>query len=263
VNGQLIKKENFSVSRGEKTGEDLYSYDQNGNLVKHENFYGGKISSRKTYTYDANNNCVSEVYEYSWLSDGTHSTTKYIYEYEEVPNEQQEDSTNDTEINPGAGSLVEGQTAEEDIFVKVGNVNIPIDSTWDELVAICQDNGWTIEDKLYPDESGWSAKPYNQKGSIETPDGELLVCIMPNEENTGAVIEYIALSPFYYDGEASVLGITTRTSLDEIAAKFELIEERGEHIYYYVDKYVTLKVSPDTYEGENTVSVVRTEFSKR
>ena len=169
----------------------------------------------------------------------------------------------DNNSNNGTVSSVEGPTAEEDIVVKVGTVSIPIDSTWEELVAICQQNDWTIEDKLYPDESGWSSKPYNQKGSITTPDGELLVCIMPNEEKTGAVIEYIAISPFYYDGDASILGVTTTTSIEEFGAKFDLIEEENDSQYYKVDEYVSLKISPDSYEGKNTVTIVRIAFSKR
>lgn len=169
----------------------------------------------------------------------------------------------DKDSNNGKVSSVEGPTAEEDIVVKVGDVSIPIDSTWDELVAICQKNNWTIEDKLYPDESGWSSKPYNQKGSITTPDGDLLVCIMPNEENTGAVIEYISIAPFYYEGDASILGVTTTTSTEKIGEKFELIEEENDYQYYKVDEYVTLKISLDAYEGKNTVTIVRTAFAKR
>lgn len=160
-------------------------------------------------------------------------------------------------------SQVEGPKAEENIVVKVGNVNIPITSTWEELVAICEKNNWTIEDSLYPDESGWSSKPYNQKGSIITPKGELLVCIMPNEENNGAVIEYICISPFYYEGAASVLGVTTSTRLKEIEAKFEFIEEDNIHRRYAVDKYVELKIKEDSYEGKNAVTIQRTPYSKR
>lgn len=160
-------------------------------------------------------------------------------------------------------SLLEGPKAEENIYVKVGNVKIPITSTWEELVAICEKNNWEIEDRLYPDESGWASKPYNQKGSIITPDGDLLVCIMPNEENNGAVIEYIAISPFYYEGSASVLGVTPSTSLEEIEAAFDFIDDDEIHRNYYVDKYVQLQVKEDSYKGKNTVTIHRTPYKKR
>ena len=162
-----------------------------------------------------------------------------------------------------SGSRIEGPKSEEDICVKVGKVKIPITSTWEELIQICEENDWEIEESLYPDESGWSSKPYNQKGSIITPDGELLVCIMANEENNGAVIEYIAISPFYYEGTASILGVTPSTSLDEIEAEFEFINEDEVHRNYTVDEYVQLQIKEDSYKGKNTVTIHRTPYKKR
>ena len=163
----------------------------------------------------------------------------------------------------GYGSYVEGPRAEEDIYVKVGNVRIPITSSLDDLIDICERNNWEIEESLYPDESGWSSKPYNRKGSIITPDGELLVSTMANEENNGSVIEYIAISPFYYEGDASILGVTPSTSSAAIEAKFDYVKEEGNHTYYYVDEYVVLKVDQDDYKGKYTVSINRTPYNKR
>lgn len=162
-----------------------------------------------------------------------------------------------------SGSRIEGSKSEEDICVKVGKVKIPITSTWEELIQICEENDWEIEESLYPDESGWSSKPYDQKGSIITPDGELLVCIMANEENNGAVIEYISISPFYYEGTASILGVTPSTSLDEIEAEFEFINEDEVHKNYAVDEYVQLQIKEDSYKGKNTVTIHRTPYKKR
>ncbi len=159
-------------------------------------------------------------------------------------------------------STVVGPTAEADIVVKIDDVEIPLDATFEELVAICEDNNWTVDDKLYPDESGWDSKPYNQDGSITTPDGEIRVSTMANEENNGSVIESISIRPFYYEGSASILGVTVSTDLDDIEEKFE-VEEEGEYKFYTVDDYVTLKVHPDTHEGKNTVTIVRDKFNKR
>ena len=172
-------------------------------------------------------------------------------------------STQDNQKASKNKSGVEGPKAEEDIYVKVGKVKIPITSTWEELVEICEENDWEIADSLYPDESGWSSKPYNQKGSITTPNGDLLVCIMPNEENNGAVIEYICISAFYYEGDASVLGVTTSTPLEDIEAKFKYIEEDTLHKYYEVDDYVVLEIDQDDYKGKYSVTIQRTPYKKR
>lgn len=168
----------------------------------------------------------------------------------------------ETETEGKEKSTVEGPAAEADIVVKIGDVNIPLDATFEELVAICEENNWTVDDKLYPDESGWDSKPYNQDGSITTPDGEIRVSTMANEENNGSVIESISLRPFYYEGSASVLGVTVSTDLDDIEEKFKLSED-GEYKYYTVDEYVSLKVHPDTHEGKNTLTIVREKFNKR
>ena len=161
---------------------------------------------------------------------------------------------NESEEN-GSKSEVEGPTAEEDVVVKIDGVEIPLDSTFEELVAICEENDWEVDEKLYPDTSGWDTKPYNQDGSITTPDGEIRVATMANEENNGSVIESISIRPFYYEGSASILGVTVNTDLDDIEEKFEG-EKDGEYIFYTVDDYVSLKVHPDTHEGKNTVTIV-------
>ena len=168
---------------------------------------------------------------------------------------------NESEEN-GGKSEVEGPTAEADIVVKIDGVEIPLDSTFEELVAICEENDWTVDEKLYPDTSGWDSKPYNQDGSITTPDGEISVATMANEENNGSFIESISIMPFYYEGSASILGVTVNTDLDDIEEKFEG-EKDGEYIFYTVDDYVSLKVHPDTHEGKNTVTIVREKYNKR
>lgn len=161
-----------------------------------------------------------------------------------------------------SGSIA-GPTAEEDIVILIGDVEIPLTATWEEFADICEENNWEIEEDLYPDTSGWDSTPYEQNGSVITPDGELLVKTMANETNDGSVLMSIAISPFYYEGEASVMGVSPETKQSEIEDHYELIEHDSEHYYYEVDEYVTLKISPDTYEGKNTVTIVREQYTKR
>lgn len=167
--------------------------------------------------------------------------------------------------NKGTVSSVEAPRSENEIVVKVGDVEIPICSTWEELAAIAAENGWEVDEKLIPDPiNEGTKKAYNKKGGIVTPEGEILICLMPNADVTGAEVEYIALAPFYLeDQEASILGITPETDIKEIAEKYELIEEDSEVKWYKVDEYVKLKVSLDAYEGKNTVTIMRIEYADR
>jgi len=101
-----------------------------------------------------------------------------------------------TACGAGSASTIEGPMAEEDIVVKVGDVEIPIVSTWEEFVAIAEKNNWTIEESLYPVDDGWKGTQalYSNRGDVMTPQGELNVRTMPNAEHTGAEIQSIALS---------------------------------------------------------------------
>ena len=151
--------------------------------------------------------------------------------------------------------------SEDEIVVRVGDVEIPITSTWAELLSITSEHGWAIDTSLIPDEE---AKKFSKKGTIQTPQGELLVSLMANEDKTTAEIEYIALSPFYMDSnDADILGIKSDTSIKKIGKTFELIEENGDNYFYKVDEFVTLKISLDTYENKNTVNIIRTKYYNR
>jgi len=176
-----------------------------------------------------------------------------------------------TESSEHADSKVEqmshGKTivAESEIVVKVGEVNIPITSTWDELLELAYENDWEVSDALYPDpyNEGYLSA-YSTKGQIETPQGDLLVCLMPNADYSGAEIKYIALSPFYLETEedASVLGITPSTDIKKIGKEYEVLNDSDPYLYK-VDQYVVLKVELDTYEDKNTVRIERTDYKDR
>lgn len=150
---------------------------------------------------------------------------------------------------------------EDEIVVRVGDVEIPIVSTWTELSTLAFEHGWDIADSLYPKEE---EKKFSKKGTILTPQGELLVSLMANEDKTEAVVEYIALSPFYMESDdADILGVKTDTSTKKIEKSFELIESDGEIYFYKVDDYVTLKISLNTDDGKNTVNIIRTKYRER
>lgn len=151
--------------------------------------------------------------------------------------------------------------SEDEIVVRVGDVEIPITSTWGDLMTIASEQGWAIDTSLIPDEE---AQKFSKKGTIQTPQGELLVSLMANADKTAAEIEYIALSPFYMDSDdADILGIKPGTSLKKVGKTFELIEEDGDNYFYKVDEFVTLKISLDTYEDKNTVNIIRTKYYNR
>lgn len=172
---------------------------------------------------------------------------------------------NDTNTEPiTVTPVIEDAVAENDIVVKVGNVNIPLSSTWDEFLALAQANNWIIDDSLYPDPINQGYKhAYNKKGSVTTPQGDLLVCIMPNADYSGAEIKYIALSPFYLESEdASILGITPSTNHNDIGKKYKALNNSDPYLYK-VDEYVTLRVTLDTYNDKNTVRIERTSYEDR
>ena len=164
----------------------------------------------------------------------------------------------------GSKAAIEDPVAENDIVVKVGDVNIPLASTWDEFLALAEANNWVIAESLYPDPINQGYKTaYSQKGKVTTPQGDLLVCIMPNADYSGAEIKYIALSPFYLESEdVSVLGITPSTNHNDISKKYEVLNNSDLYLYK-VDEYVTLEITLDTYEGKNTVTIERTSFEDR
>lgn len=150
---------------------------------------------------------------------------------------------------------------EEEIVVRVGDVEIPLASTWTELFTLAYEQGWDVDDSLYPNEA---EKKFSKKGHLYTPQGEVLVSLMANEDKTEAVVEYIALSPFYMESDdADILGVKTDTSVKKIGKSFELIESDEETYFYKVDDFVTLKVKLNTDDGKNTVSAIRTKYHNR
>lgn len=166
-----------------------------------------------------------------------------------------------TEVAKENKSSKKKTVPEDEIVVRVGDVEIPIVSTWTELATIAYENGWDIDSSLYPDEE---AKKFTKKGTIDTPQGEVHVSLMANKDKTEAEVEYIALSPFSMEsGDVSVLGIKTDTSLKKIGEIFELIEVYDDKYYYKVDEYVTLQISLDYYEDKNAVNIIRTKHFKR
>lgn len=171
-----------------------------------------------------------------------------------------------TACGAGGAAAIEGPTPEEDIVVKVGNVEIPLTSTWEEFEAIAKKNGWTIDKSLYPVEDWWeiSGMDYTNQGNVKTPQGELMVDTMENAENNGAEIESITLSGFYMDSDdASILGVYRTTDPENVKKKFTEWNEDYVNVNYVVDEYVTLKISLDTLDGRHTVTIERTPHNER
>ena len=96
--------------------------------------------------------------------------------------------------------------SEDEIVVRVGDVEIPITSTWGDLMTIASEQGWAIDTSLIPDEE---AQKFSKKGTIQTPQGELLVSLMANadrmfdRELVALFMEYVAPYPLGVQVELS------------------------------------------------------------
>jgi len=171
-----------------------------------------------------------------------------------------------TACGAGSASAIEGPTAEEDIVVKVGNVEIPVASTWEEFEALAKKNSWTIEESLYPKDKGYVVVDieYDNSGHVITPQGELIVRTMTNEEANGSVIKSISLSSTFMDSDdASILGVYRTTDPEDVKKHFEEWNEDYVNVNFVVDEYVNLKISLDVIEDRHTVTIAREPYNKR
>lgn len=74
-----IKSKSYSLVNGKEVACDEYSFDTDGNMVKHTNFLEGVESYYDVYEYDANRNQLKET---RFVNGVEYSCIEYQYEYD-------------------------------------------------------------------------------------------------------------------------------------------------------------------------------------